>query len=188
MSVSIQVQSIKDSLIQPRNDCPAPFSARSRQALCKRSNRRSDRSTSNTHETEEVPQALGFRGVMCITKADPHMQGSTIPSRGNGGYEVCGDEFQERTGRYEVYSDEINSICLYSPKSTRNLRMRMIWEPEMITIIQLKHRCENIFYFPTDLSGAPKCREPLNLLHSSRFSAHHGVECNPTRTWITISN
>lgn len=49
-------------------------------------------------------------------------------------------------------------------------------------IVQLKHCCEDFFYFPTDLSGAPKSREPLNLPHSSRFSAHHGVECNPTRT------
>lgn len=45
----------------------------SKQALCKRSNRRWDKSTSNIHETEEVPQALRFRGVMCTTKTDPHM-------------------------------------------------------------------------------------------------------------------
>lgn len=119
--VSNKVHSInlgKDSLIRPRNDHPDPFSARSRQTLCKRSNRRWDKRTSNTHETEEVPQALGFPRLMCTTNSDPHMEGPTIPFK-TGGYEVCGDEFQERVGRREVYNDETNSICLYSPNRLR---------------------------------------------------------------------
>lgn len=148
-------------MIQPRNDYPAPLH-------CAR-----DQSIS---ETEEAPQALGFRGLQ---RSIPTCRVPLFPSRENGSYEVCGDEFQDKTGSYEVYSDGTNSIYLYSPNSTQSLRMRVIWGLEMITIVQLKHRCEDIFYFPTDLSGAPKSREPLNLLHSSRLSAHHALNAIP---------
>lgn len=109
----------------------------------------------------------------------------SLPSREKGVHKVCGEIFKRG---HEVYHDETSSVYLHSPNSTQNLRVKIVWELEMITTVQLKGLSIDIFYFSTDLSGGPKSREPLNLVHSSsRFSAHHGVECNPTHTWITLA-
>lgn len=103
-------------------------------------------STLNTPETEEVLQALGFRGGEVHHKGRlPHMQDSTIPFRGVRVYEVCGDE---PTG-----------ICVCSPNSAQNLRMRMIWELGLITIVSLEHRSED-FNFRQIYQGHQKVVSP----------------------------